>query len=99
MLGKRIYRRPSPGVFLRYSRQYGQLPDWARRQVDKYLSLVLRTEGMSRAETEKEISLWNSENPELAMSSRSLRHARKNYREEESRGWLRAGAPALGTPS
>ena len=61
---------------------YGQLPDYAKKQVDKYLSLVLRTEGMSRAETEKEISLWNRENPELAMSSRSLRHARKRYREE-----------------
>ena len=71
---------PSPGSS--YDPQaYQALPDWARRQVDKYLPLVLRTEGMSRTETEKEISLWNAENPELAMSSRSLRHARKRYRE------------------
>ena len=61
--------------------EYRALPDYARRQVDKYLPLTLRTEGMSRAETEKEISRWNSENPELAMSARSLRHARKRYRE------------------
>ena len=72
---------PSPGSS--YELQvYAQLPDYARRQVDKYLPLVKKTEGMSRAETEKEISKWNSENPELAMSSRSLRHARKRYREE-----------------
>ena len=59
---------------------YAQLPDWARRQVDKYLPLVKKTEGMSRAETEKALSCWNSENPELAMSSRSLRLAKKRYR-------------------
>ena len=60
---------------------YRALPDWARRQVDKYLPLVKKTEGMGCAETEKEISRWNSENPEFATSSRSLRHARKRYRE------------------
>ena len=60
---------------------YRELPGHARKQVDKYLPLVLRTEGMSRAETEKELSQWNSENPEFAMSARSLRYARKRYRE------------------
>jgi len=61
---------------------YAQLPDWARRQVDKYLPLVKKTEGMNRTETEKALSHWNSENPELAMSSRSLRLAKKRYREK-----------------
>ena len=61
---------------------YAQLPDWARRQVDKYLPLVKKTEGLSRAETEKALAQWNSENPELAMSSRSLRLAKKRYREK-----------------
>ena len=74
---------------------YGQLPDYAKKQVDKYLPLILRTEGMSRAETEKEISRWNAENPELAMSSRSLRHARKGYRDRGVAGLAsRRGARA-----
>ena len=60
---------------------YRQLPDYARRQVDKYLPLVRETAGMSRAETEEAIARWNSEHPEFAMSSRSLRLAKKRYRE------------------
>ena len=71
----------SPGYSPEELRAYGQLPDYARAQVDKYLPLVKETEGMSRAETEKALLRWNGENPELAMSARSLRLAKKNYSE------------------
>ncbi len=59
---------------------YRALPDWARRQVDKYLPMVLRTEGMGQDEILREVLKWNAEHPELAMSSRSLRLAKRRYR-------------------
>lgn len=76
---------------------YGGLPAWAKKQVDKYLPLVRKTEGMGGAETAKALEEWNSENPELAMSASSLRLAQKKYREKglaglASRRGGRAGA-------
>ena len=73
----------SPGTELLL---YRQLPDYARRQVDKYLPLIKETVGMTSAETKKAISEWNKENPKLATTSRSLRHAKKRYRERGIEG-------------
>ena len=60
---------------------YARLPAWARSQVDKYLPLVKLTEGMTNAQIKKALDNWNSENPELAVSARSLSTARRRYKE------------------
>lgn len=74
---------------------YASLPDYARRQVDKYLPLVRMAEGMSRSEAEKALAEWNSERPEFAMSPSAFYDARRRYRERGLAGLSsRLGATA-----
>ena len=84
----------SPGTELLL---YRQLPDYARRQIDKYLPLIKETVGMTSAETKKTILEWNKENPKLATTSRSLRHAKKKYRERGIEGLVSRHGHRAGT--
>ena len=61
---------------------YQTLSSYQRRQIDKYLSLIRDTEGMSRKEIEKAISEWNEKNPGLTTTYNSFRCARKEYRQK-----------------
>jgi hypothetical protein len=61
---------------------YASLPAWAKRVVDKRLSLISATSGMKGIEMMAFVTLWSRENPDLAMSEKTLYHLRAEYREK-----------------
>jgi len=53
----------------------------ARKQADKYLQLLSKTENMTHNEINTFLEVWNKENPDLISSYSSIYRARKNYQQ------------------
>ncbi len=58
---------------------YSNVPEWARKQADKYLNLISLTAKMSHQQVKAFLLKWNTENPQNTASYQSLMRAKKNY--------------------
>lgn len=64
------------------SNVYASLPAWARRTVDKYLSLISAGAGMKGVALRAFVGEWNAKNPGNRTSYQRVVAARKIYREK-----------------
>lgn len=59
--------------------RYQSEPEYNRKKADKYLPLLKMCNGKKGKEIEKIISVWNTENPDIATSYRSVKRMQKEY--------------------
>jgi putative transposase len=79
---------------------YSKSPEWARKQVDKYMMILRGCEGIyGRKELESWVSSWNNLHPELSTSYPSICRARKTIREQGASGLLAQYGNRAGTTS
>ena len=61
------------------NQDYSDVPEWSRKQADKYLELIEITKNYTRSQIENFLVLWNNEHPEKAVCYSSLYKAKIKY--------------------
>ena len=67
------------GLYIDSDSNYANAPIWAKKQADKYLTIIKATENFKGSKIIEILNEWNNENPEFATTYSSLMRMKKRY--------------------
>src|ERR1035437_8993894 len=62
------------------TQEYSNAPEWAKKQAEKYVTIIQQTEWLKGSELRDFIKEWNIVNPELKTSYAAVNNARIKYK-------------------
>jgi hypothetical protein len=69
-----------PSVQINNNVQYSEAPEWAKRQAEKYVTILQQSDGLNGKELKTFIEEWNKINSEYQTSYSAINNARIKYK-------------------